>query len=42
MSSRIAQLSIIDTIYVGVALKDYQHATQTIAQTREATAKKRY
>jgi RpiR family carbohydrate utilization transcriptional regulator len=42
MSSRIAQLSIIDTIYVGVALKDYQHSTQTIAQTREATAKKRY
>ncbi len=42
MSSRIAQLSIIDTIYVGVALKDYPHSTQTIAQTREATAKKRY
>ena len=42
MSSRIAQLSIIDTIYVGVALKDYQHAAHTIAQTREATAKKRY
>jgi DNA-binding MurR/RpiR family transcriptional regulator len=42
MSSRIAQLSIIDTVYVGVALKDYQRSTQTIAQTREATAKKRY
>lgn len=42
MSSRIAQLSIIDTVYVGVALKDYERSTQTIAQTREATAKKRY
>ena len=42
MSSRIAQLSIVDTIYVGVALKDYDRSTATIARTREATAKKRY
>ena len=42
MSSRIAQLSIIDTIYVGAALKDYDRSTTTIARTREATAKKRY
>lgn len=42
MSSRIAQLSIIDAIYVGVALQDYERSTQTISRTREATAKKRY
>ena len=42
MSSRIAQLSIIDAIYVGVALRDYDRSTKTIARTREATAKKRY
>ena len=42
MSSRIAQLTIIDVIYVGVALKDYDRSTQTVARTREATASKRY
>ena len=42
MSSRIAQLSIIDTIYVGVAVRDYDRATKTVARTREATASKRY
>lgn len=42
MSSRIAQLSIVDVIYVGVALKDYERSTQTVARTREATASKRY
>ena len=42
MSSRIAQLSIVDTIYVGVALKDYERATRTVARTRQATASKRY
>jgi len=42
MSSRIAQLSIIDAIYVGVALSDYDRSTAKIARTREATAKKRY
>jgi RpiR family carbohydrate utilization transcriptional regulator len=42
LSSRIAQLSIVDTIYVGVALKDYDRSLKTVLRTREATASKRY
>ncbi len=41
-SSRIAQLTIIDTLYVGVALSDYDRSLETIGRTREATAQKRY
>ena len=42
MSSRIAQLTIIDTLYLGVALSSYDRSLQTIHKTREATAGKRY
>ncbi len=41
-SSRIAQLTIIDTLYVGVALNDYDRSLDQIGKTREATAQKRY
>ena len=42
MSSRIAQLSIIDVLYAGVANQDYDHALAKIQKTREASAGKRY
>jgi RpiR family carbohydrate utilization transcriptional regulator len=42
MSSRIAQLSIIDTLYAGLALDDYDRSLQRIQRTREASAAKRY
>jgi|SRR5580658_1625277 DNA-binding MurR/RpiR family transcriptional regulator len=41
-SSRIAQLTIIDTLYVGVAHKAHDRSLKTIEKTREATAAKRY
>jgi DNA-binding MurR/RpiR family transcriptional regulator len=41
-SSRIAQLTIIDTLYVGIALASYDQSLEIIARTREATASKRY
>ncbi|MGD0052880.1 MAG: MurR/RpiR family transcriptional regulator [Vulcanimicrobiaceae bacterium] len=41
-SSRIAQLTIIDTLYVGVAHKSHDRSLKTIEKTREATAAKRY
>jgi DNA-binding MurR/RpiR family transcriptional regulator len=41
-SSRIAQLTIIDTLYVGVAHKSHDRSLQMIEKTREATAAKRY
>ena len=41
-SSRIAQLTIIDTLYVGVAHKGHDRALRMIEKTREATASKRY
>jgi DNA-binding MurR/RpiR family transcriptional regulator len=42
MSSRIAQLSIIDTLYAGLALGDYDRSLRRIQRTREAAATKRY
>ncbi len=42
MSSRIAQLSIIDTLYVGIALSDHDRSLEMVKKTREATASKRY
>jgi len=42
MSSRIAQLTIIDTLYLGVALLNYDRSMLNIQKTREATAGKRY
>ena len=41
-SSRIAQLTIIDTLYVGVALSGYENSVEMIRRTREATVNKRY
>ena len=41
-SSRIAQLAVIDTLYVGVAHKNHARSLQMIERTREATAAKRY
>jgi len=41
-SSRIAQLTIIDTLYVGIAHKAHDRSLQMIERTREATAAKRY
>jgi RpiR family carbohydrate utilization transcriptional regulator len=41
-SSRIAQLSIIDVLYAGIANQDYDHALSRIQKTREASASKRY
>ncbi len=42
MSSRIAQLTIIDTLYAGIANADYDRALSLIQKTREASAGKRY
>jgi DNA-binding MurR/RpiR family transcriptional regulator len=41
-SSRIAQLTIVDTLYVGVANKHHERSLEMIQRTREATASKRY
>jgi DNA-binding MurR/RpiR family transcriptional regulator len=41
-SSRIAQLTIIDTLYVGIALRAHDKSLVTIGKTREATEAKRY
>jgi len=41
-SSRIAQLSIIDTLYAGIANKDYETSLARIQKTRAASAGKRY
>jgi len=41
-SSRIAQLTIIDTLYAGIANRDYERALALVQKTREASAGKRY
>ncbi|GAC1303895.1 MAG: MurR/RpiR family transcriptional regulator [Vulcanimicrobiaceae bacterium] len=41
-SSRIAQLTIIDTLFAGIANKNYDHFLERIQRTREASAGKRY
>jgi RpiR family carbohydrate utilization transcriptional regulator len=41
-SSRIAQLTIVDTLYVGVANKHHERSLEMIGRTREATVAKRY
>ncbi len=41
-SSRIAQLTIIDTLYVGVGNRNPERSLRMIERTREATASKRY
>lgn len=42
MSSRIAQLSIIDTLYAGIANADYEKSLMNVQKTRQASAGKRY
>ncbi|HSR12535.1 MAG TPA: MurR/RpiR family transcriptional regulator [Thermodesulfobacteriota bacterium] len=42
MTSRIAQLSILDVLYVSVALKRYETSLQAIERTKEALAEKKY
>jgi RpiR family carbohydrate utilization transcriptional regulator len=41
-SSRIAQLSIIDTLYAGIANRDYETSLSRIQTTRKASAGKKY
>jgi DNA-binding MurR/RpiR family transcriptional regulator len=40
-SSRIAHLTVIDTLYVGVALRGYDRSLERIGKTREATEAQR-
>jgi RpiR family carbohydrate utilization transcriptional regulator len=42
MSSRIAQLSIIDTLYAGIANTNYEQSLNHIQKARQASASKRY
>lgn len=42
MASRMAQLSVIDILFIGVALKRHDHTMQCLAKTLEAVAHKRY
>ena len=42
MSSRIAQLSIIDTLFAGIANANYEKALVNVQKTRQASAGKRY
>jgi DNA-binding MurR/RpiR family transcriptional regulator len=42
MSSRIAQLSIVDTLYAGIANTNYEQSLNHIQKTRQASASKRY
>jgi DNA-binding MurR/RpiR family transcriptional regulator len=41
-SSRIAQLSIVDVLYAGIANQNYDRSLSLIQKTREASAGKRY
>ncbi len=41
-SSRIAQLTIVDVLYAGIANQDYDRALGLVQKTREASAGKRY
>jgi RpiR family transcriptional regulator, carbohydrate utilization regulator len=42
MSSRIAQLSIIDTLFAGIANATYEKSLVNVQKTRQASASKRY
>jgi DNA-binding MurR/RpiR family transcriptional regulator len=42
MSSRIAQLSIVDTLYAGIANANYEKSLINVQKTRQASASKRY
>ena len=42
IASRIAQLSVIDVLYIGVVLRKYQAAMDCLEKTRKAVADKRF
>ena len=42
IASRIAQLSVIDVLFLGVALKRYDYSLENLARTREAAADLKY
>jgi len=42
MTSRIAQLSILDVLYVSVALRRYEASLQSLERTKEALVDKKY
>lgn len=42
MTSRIAQLSILDVLYVSVALKRYEESLGSLERTKEALAEKKF
>ncbi len=42
ISSRVAQLSIIDALFIGVSLRDFNRVADNIKKTREAIVPKRY
>jgi RpiR family transcriptional regulator, carbohydrate utilization regulator len=42
MASRLAQLSVIDTLYVAVALQRYEEVQENLRKTSEATISRRY
>ena len=39
---RIAQLSVIDVLYIGVVLRKYEQAMDCLDKTRKAVADKRF
>lgn len=41
MTSRIAQLAVIDALIAALALADYDHAVETIGKTFEVLSTKR-
>lgn len=42
IASRIAQLSVVDVLFIGVALQRYDEAVENLARTREAVADLKY
>jgi len=42
MTSRLAQMSIVDTLYLAVALSQYDRSLALIQKSRQASASKRY
>lgn len=41
ISSRIAQLSVIDTLFVSVAMMDFEHSLQSVKRTKEALSQRK-
>ncbi|TCL62731.1 RpiR family transcriptional regulator [Hydrogenispora ethanolica] len=42
LSSRVAQLSIIDTLFIGISLRNFDQVVKNIRRTREAIVPKRF